>query len=139
MKLVISYATTTKQLAQIMEFVDDTAIYILSELPKEIADNNDHICIYYNHQHYVFNRYCLRFVKRVEEFIKLIQDIQQSDKAYEGPFFVCNLDDRFTHPKYYTIEKKQYREVLTVHTSLIIDDLYYNRLMYETKKEIKID
>ena len=130
MKAVISVIRTKEEFIRVMRRVEHLGIVLdmdptLSEVKEDVA----HIFIRHQKKIYKFNRFDPLFIKAVEDAIASSPYLQ-----YEGPLDIVNIDERFTHPRYYKINKmcdnklSFITETFAVNKDQIIDDLYNNSL-----------
>lgn len=128
MKLVIYYHqyASTEDFVRSMEIIKS-----LGEIVKTVDDDPDYIYVKYNKQIYKFNRYDKNFILRVEQIYNENLFKNCPGINYEGPFFICDVDDRFKNKKYYDIDvTKRNKESLTILKDVIIEDLYYKNYDY---------
>lgn len=123
MRLVIfnNGGKNKEEFERIMEIVKDTGVIVSS---GNVLDINN-IYLKYKNQIYKFNRYDIIFVNKVELAIIQHPCIHYPGNVYDGPLHICNIDDRFTDTKYYSIERdSKMNETLNIYNNLIVDDLY---------------
>lgn len=118
---------------KIMEIVKFTGQIIdideFNEAEKMEQSDQDYIYIEYKNKFYKFNRYDENFILKVEE----AQDLNPYKNSYDGTWgylHIEEIDDRFSHKKYYQINKiKKNQECVKILKDKIIEDLYNNCLV----------
>ena len=159
LKVVLyGYTSNKEEFARIIEIVKDTAIEItqldtsnienkiqqIQQIQTTYSDNKyiiiDHHKSKHNHKIYVFNRYNENFIKAVEHAMDTNPWKHVPGLNWEGQFIIQTIDDRFTDPKYYTIDVRKrgsfntlinaFDEYLNIHKDKIIDDLYNHILVH---------
>lgn len=159
MKVVLyGYTSNKNEFERIMEIVKDSAIETImldttneenkknqiQQIQTTYSDNKyiivDHNKSKHDSKIYVFDRYNDNFIKAVEHAMDTNPWKHVPGLNWEGQFIIQTIDDRFTNPKYYTIEVRKrgsfntsinaFDECLNIHKDKIIDDLYNHILVH---------
>lgn len=95
-----------------------------NEAEKMEQSDQDYIYIEYQDKFYKFNRYDKNFISKVEEAQEL-NPFQGFHDGIWGHLHIKEIDDRFSHKKYYQINKiKKNQEFIEILNDKIIEDLY---------------
>lgn len=159
MKVILyGYTSNKNEFGRIMEIVKDSAIETImldttneenkknqiQQIQTTYSDNKyiivDHNKSKHDRKIYVFDRYNDNFIKAVEHAMDTNPWKHVPGLNWEGQFIIQTIDDRFTNPKYYTIEVRKrgsfntsinaFDECLNIHKDKIIDDLYNHILVH---------
>ena len=130
MQIVVYFYQTRDEFNRCMDIVKSTGT-IIEQMEDEDKDDKQFIYVKYNSQVYSFNRFDLKFINKVKKCICENPYKWCPGINWEGCFHLYKIDERFTDPKYYTIEREENgNENMLINNEMIINDLYdgtYNR------------